>query len=110
MEKGSVETRDSKMFVWPEPTNGKEGRWSYDSGGLSVPFEGCIGEDGVVTCFLRMKFGLNSVDWISNGTETPNRVEVGDKVMLDSVSWKDEVHFRKKEMLAPRYVGPFEIH
>ncbi|GJW32280.1 putative reverse transcriptase domain-containing protein [Tanacetum coccineum] len=37
------------------------------------------------------------------------RVEVGDKVMLEVSSWKDVVHFGKKEMLAPRYVGPFEI-
>ncbi|GJR58303.1 hypothetical protein Tco_1500465 [Tanacetum coccineum] len=36
-------------------------------------------------------------------------VEVGDKVMLEVSSWKDVVHFGKKEMLAPRYVGPFEI-
>ncbi|GKA48682.1 putative reverse transcriptase domain-containing protein [Tanacetum coccineum] len=40
--------------------------------------------------------------------ETTERVEVGDKVMLE-VSWKDVVHVGKKEMLAPRYVGPFEI-
>ncbi|GKC64971.1 putative reverse transcriptase domain-containing protein, partial [Tanacetum coccineum] len=31
------------------------------------------------------------------------RVEVGDKVMLEVSSWKDVVHFGKKEMLAPRY-------
>ncbi|GKC01298.1 hypothetical protein Tco_0987434 [Tanacetum coccineum] len=37
------------------------------------------------------------------------RVEVGDKVMLEVSSWKDVVHFGKKKMLAPRYVGPFEI-
>ncbi|GKA74827.1 putative reverse transcriptase domain-containing protein [Tanacetum coccineum] len=37
------------------------------------------------------------------------KVEVGDKVMLEVSSWKDVVHFGKKEMLAPRYVGPFEI-
>ncbi|GKE28730.1 hypothetical protein Tco_1444114 [Tanacetum coccineum] len=30
-------------------------------------------------------------------------VEVGDKVMLEVSSWKDVVHFGKKEMLAPRY-------
>ncbi|GKB71572.1 hypothetical protein Tco_0932984 [Tanacetum coccineum] len=36
-------------------------------------------------------------------------VEVSDKVMLEVSSWKDVVHFGKKEMLAPRYVGPFEI-
>ncbi|GKE07438.1 hypothetical protein Tco_1399456, partial [Tanacetum coccineum] len=31
------------------------------------------------------------------------RVEVGDKVMLEVSSWKEVVHFGKKEMLAPRY-------
>ncbi|GKG00773.1 hypothetical protein Tco_0302463, partial [Tanacetum coccineum] len=31
------------------------------------------------------------------------KVEVGDKVMLEVLSWKDVVHFGKKEMLAPRY-------
>ncbi|GJX87373.1 hypothetical protein Tco_0339387, partial [Tanacetum coccineum] len=29
--------------------------------------------------------------------------------MLEVTSWKEVVHFGKKEMLAPRYVGPFEI-
>ncbi|GJV71171.1 putative reverse transcriptase domain-containing protein, partial [Tanacetum coccineum] len=31
------------------------------------------------------------------------RVEVGDKVILEVSSWKEVVHFGKKEMLAPRY-------
>ncbi|GKC83365.1 hypothetical protein Tco_1139082, partial [Tanacetum coccineum] len=30
-------------------------------------------------------------------------VEVGDKVMLEVSSWKDVLHFGKKDMLAPRY-------
>ncbi|GKD78289.1 putative reverse transcriptase domain-containing protein [Tanacetum coccineum] len=39
----------------------------------------------------------------------PTRVEIGDKVMLKVSSWKDLMHLEKKEMLAPIYVGPFEI-
>ncbi|GJY49619.1 reverse transcriptase domain-containing protein [Tanacetum coccineum] len=35
-------------------------------------------------------------------------IEVGDKVMLEVSSSKDVVHFGKKEMLAPRYVGPLK--
>nr|GEY76903.1 reverse transcriptase domain-containing protein [Tanacetum cinerariifolium] len=35
--------------------------------------------------------------------------EVEDKVSLKVSSWKDVVHFRKKEMLAPRYVGSFKL-
>ncbi|GJV49716.1 pentatricopeptide repeat-containing protein [Tanacetum coccineum] len=31
------------------------------------------------------------------------------KVMLEVSSWKDVVHFGKKDRLAPRYVGPFKI-
>ncbi|GKA36967.1 hypothetical protein Tco_0723532 [Tanacetum coccineum] len=31
------------------------------------------------------------------------RVEVGDKVMLEVSSWKDVLHFGKKDLLAPRY-------
>ncbi|GJT09041.1 hypothetical protein Tco_0843503 [Tanacetum coccineum] len=30
-------------------------------------------------------------------------VEVGDKVMLEVSSWKDVLHFGKKDLLAPRY-------
>ncbi|GJZ97010.1 putative reverse transcriptase domain-containing protein [Tanacetum coccineum] len=48
------------------------------------------------------EYGLSS----SNGWA---KVEVGDKVMLEVSSWKEVVHFGKKEMLAPRYVGPFKI-
>ncbi|GJZ50502.1 putative reverse transcriptase domain-containing protein [Tanacetum coccineum] len=40
---------------------------------------------------------------------SPILVEVGNKVMLEVSSWKDVVHFGKKDLLAPRYVGPFEI-
>ncbi|GJU23922.1 hypothetical protein Tco_1157264 [Tanacetum coccineum] len=40
---------------------------------------------------------------------SPVLVEVSDKVMLEVSSWKDVLHFGKKDLLAPRYVGPFEI-
>ncbi|GJU31190.1 putative reverse transcriptase domain-containing protein [Tanacetum coccineum] len=33
----------------------------------------------------------------------------GDYVLLKVSHWKGVVHFRKKEKLAPRFVGPFEI-
>ncbi|GJR24804.1 putative reverse transcriptase domain-containing protein [Tanacetum coccineum] len=39
----------------------------------------------------------------TNGKDGRWRIEVGDKVMLEVSSWKDVVHFGKKEMLAPRY-------
>ncbi|GJY84647.1 hypothetical protein Tco_0498673 [Tanacetum coccineum] len=49
--------------------------------------------------------GLTRPSWYKR---QPTRIEVGDKVMLEVSSWKDVVHFGKKEMLAPRYVGPFK--
>ncbi|GJX61752.1 putative reverse transcriptase domain-containing protein, partial [Tanacetum coccineum] len=52
------------------------------------------------------KFGRLDQNWYKR---QQIRVEVGDKVMLELLSWKDVVHFGKKEMLAPRYVGSFEI-
>ncbi|GJU06469.1 reverse transcriptase domain-containing protein [Tanacetum coccineum] len=52
------------------------------------------------------KFGRLDQNWYKR---QQIRVEVGDKVMLEVSSWKDVVHFGKKKMLAPRYVGPFEI-
>ncbi|GJS57913.1 putative reverse transcriptase domain-containing protein [Tanacetum coccineum] len=45
----------------------------------------------------------SSSGWTKLPKELCFRVEVGDKVMLEVSSWKDVVHFGKKEMLAPRY-------
>ncbi|GJW62895.1 hypothetical protein Tco_0112230 [Tanacetum coccineum] len=39
----------------------------------------------------------------------PLEFEVGDRVMLKVLPWKGDIRFGKKGMLAPRYVGPFEI-
>ncbi|GJT27200.1 putative reverse transcriptase domain-containing protein [Tanacetum coccineum] len=35
--------------------------------------------------------------------------EVGDRVLLKVSPWKGVIHFGKKGMLEPRYIGPFEI-
>ncbi|GKC66584.1 putative reverse transcriptase domain-containing protein [Tanacetum coccineum] len=39
----------------------------------------------------------------------PLEFEVGDRVMLKVSPWKGVIRFGKKDKLAPRYVGPFEI-
>nr|GEX19493.1 hypothetical protein [Tanacetum cinerariifolium] len=39
----------------------------------------------------------------------PLEFKVGDRVLLKVSPWKGVVRFGKKEKLAPRYVGPFEI-
>ncbi|GJZ65540.1 hypothetical protein Tco_0622236 [Tanacetum coccineum] len=36
-------------------------------------------------------------------------VEVGDKMILEVSSWKDVVHFGKKEILAPRYLEEIKV-
>ncbi|GKB05688.1 putative reverse transcriptase domain-containing protein [Tanacetum coccineum] len=46
------------------------------------------------------KFGRLDQNWYKR---QQIRVEVGDKVMLEVSSWKEVVHFGKKEMLASRY-------
>ncbi|GJZ61588.1 putative reverse transcriptase domain-containing protein [Tanacetum coccineum] len=80
--------RDSRNAAWPGPTNGKEGRWRYlvHSGADKTYYD------------LRDMYGGH----VWRRILLPI-VKVGDKVMLEVSSWKDEVHFGKKEMLAPRY-------
>ncbi|GJX78742.1 retrovirus-related pol polyprotein from transposon TNT 1-94 [Tanacetum coccineum] len=85
--------RDSRNAAWPGPTNGKEGRWRYlvHSGADKTYYD------------LRDMYGGH----VWRRILLPI-VEVGDKVMLEVSSSKDVVHFGKKEMLAPRYVGPLK--
>ncbi|GJY71019.1 hypothetical protein Tco_0474722 [Tanacetum coccineum] len=60
-------------------------------------------EGNVGRLFCRLK--LEKVVWLGPSwyKRQPIRVEVGDKVMLEVSSWKDVVHFGKKNLLAPRY-------
>ncbi|GJT31465.1 hypothetical protein Tco_0911740 [Tanacetum coccineum] len=39
----------------------------------------------------------------------PMEFQVGDSVMLKVSPWKGVVHFGKRGMLNPRYVGPFKV-
>nr|GEX67413.1 putative reverse transcriptase domain-containing protein [Tanacetum cinerariifolium] len=78
--------RDSKNAAWPEPTNRKEEMWR------SPVLKAKIRESSLV--------GSKLVQ------------ETTDKVALIKEKLKvtgDVVHFRKKDMIAPRYVEPFEI-
>ncbi|GKB74907.1 hypothetical protein Tco_0936319 [Tanacetum coccineum] len=60
--------------------------------------EGSVGH--MILGLKLQKFGRLDKNWYKR---QQIRVEVGDKVMLEVSSWKDVVHFGKKEMLAPRY-------
>nr|GEY92539.1 putative reverse transcriptase domain-containing protein [Tanacetum cinerariifolium] len=87
--------RDNRNAAWPEPTNGKEGRWRVLVN-IIESLKDAIGYE----------YGLSS----SNGwTKKPLEFKVGDQVLLKVSPWKGVVHFGKKGKLAPRYVGPFEI-
>ncbi|GJZ35022.1 putative reverse transcriptase domain-containing protein [Tanacetum coccineum] len=77
--------------------------WTRLSFGFDVVYlKRCI-EGSVGHMFFGMKlekFGRLDQNWYKR---QQIRVEVGDKVMLEVSSWKEVVHFGKKEMLAPRY-------
>ncbi|GJR73733.1 hypothetical protein Tco_0086098 [Tanacetum coccineum] len=87
--------RDSKNAAWPGPTNGKEGRYLVHSGEDKTYYD------------LRDMYGGH----VWRRILLPI-VEVGDKVMLEVSSWKDVVHFGKKEMLAPiyKYLADTNLH
>ncbi|GKA41384.1 hypothetical protein Tco_0733977 [Tanacetum coccineum] len=52
---------------------------------------------------------LTGLDLVQETTDKPLEFEVEDRVLLKVMPWKGVVHFGKKDKLAPRYVGPFEI-
>ncbi|GJU06888.1 hypothetical protein Tco_1123318 [Tanacetum coccineum] len=130
--------RDSRNAAWPGPTNGKKGMWRswwniYFAALVDIA-EGI--ENTAKTCVLLIilkqtdkaelvqettdkvvliKEKLKAVrdcqkSYVGNMRKT-FRVEVGDKVMLEVSSWKDVVHFGKKEMLAPKvFSGYLHVH
>ncbi|GJX81591.1 putative ribonuclease H-like domain-containing protein [Tanacetum coccineum] len=65
--------------------------------------------DKVVLIKEKLKAARDCQKSYADNRRKPLEFEVGDQVLLKVSSWKDVVHFGKKEMLAPRYVGPFEI-
>ncbi|GJX72000.1 hypothetical protein Tco_0309171 [Tanacetum coccineum] len=53
--------------------------------------------------------GPELVQEMTDKVRKPLEFEVGDRVMLKVSPWKGVIRFGKKDKLAPRYVGPFEI-
>ncbi|GKD30470.1 hypothetical protein Tco_1241248, partial [Tanacetum coccineum] len=45
----------------------------------------------------------------ANVRRKPMEFSVGDMVMLKVSPWKGMIHFVKRGMLGPRYIGPFKI-
>nr|GEW51508.1 putative reverse transcriptase domain-containing protein [Tanacetum cinerariifolium] len=65
--------------------------------------------DKVVLIKEKLKAAGDRQKSYADNRRKPLEFEVGDQVLLKVSSWKDVVHFREKEMLAPRDMGPFEI-
>ncbi|GJU06134.1 hypothetical protein Tco_1122564 [Tanacetum coccineum] len=99
--------RDSKNAAWPGPTNGKEGRWRYlvDSGADKTYYNLRDMYGGHVWRRILLPIYHSSIRCAPFEALFGRkcRVEVGNKVMLEVSSWKDVLHFGKKDLLAPRY-------
>ncbi|GKE17875.1 hypothetical protein Tco_1425452, partial [Tanacetum coccineum] len=65
--------------------------------------------DKVVVIKEKLKAARDRQKSYADNRRNPLEFKVGDRVMLKVSPWKGVVHFGKKGMLAPRYVGPFEI-
>ncbi|GJX26036.1 putative reverse transcriptase domain-containing protein [Tanacetum coccineum] len=93
----------------------------------AIGFEYCLASSSGWTNLTRLELVLEMADKVVLITEKlkaardhqksyvdyrrkPLEFEVGDRVLLRVTPWKGVIHFGKKGKLAPRYVGPFEIH
>nr|GEU81825.1 putative reverse transcriptase domain-containing protein [Tanacetum cinerariifolium] len=65
--------------------------------------------DNVVLIKERLKSARDHQKGYADNRRKPLKFQVGDQVLLKVSPWKGVVRFGKKEKLAPRYVGPFEI-
>ncbi|GJX00319.1 hypothetical protein Tco_0184232 [Tanacetum coccineum] len=64
----------------------------------------------VVLITEKLKAARDRQKSYADNRRKPLELEVGDQVLLKVSPWKGVIHFGKKGKLAPRYVGPFEIH
>ncbi|GJW36256.1 reverse transcriptase domain-containing protein [Tanacetum coccineum] len=65
--------------------------------------------DKVVLIKEKLKAARDRQKSYADNRRKPLEFEVGDRVMLKVSPWKGVIRFGKKDKLAPRYVGPFEI-
>nr|GFA67769.1 retrotransposon protein, putative, Ty3-gypsy subclass [Tanacetum cinerariifolium] len=78
---------------------------SYHSSVRCAPFEALYGRK----CRSPIMWAEVGEDQLIGPERKPIEFSVGDYVLLKVSSWKGVVRFGKKEKLAPRFVGPFEI-
>ncbi|GJU56325.1 putative reverse transcriptase domain-containing protein [Tanacetum coccineum] len=74
---------------------------SYHSSIRCAPFEALYRRKFLIKD--KLKAARDRQKSYADNRHKPLEFEVGDQVLLKVSSWKDVVHFRKKEMLAPRY-------
>ncbi|GKB97101.1 putative nucleotidyltransferase, ribonuclease H [Tanacetum coccineum] len=65
--------------------------------------------DKVVLIKEKLKAARDRQKSYADNKRKPLEFEVGDKVLLKVSPWKGVMRFRKRDKLAPRYVGSFEI-
>nr|GEV34398.1 putative reverse transcriptase domain-containing protein [Tanacetum cinerariifolium] len=75
---------------------------SYHSSVRCAPFEALYG----IKCYSPIMWAEKSY---ADKRRKPLEFSAGDYVLLKVSPWKGVVCFGKKEKLAPRFVGPFEI-
>ncbi|GKC33510.1 putative reverse transcriptase domain-containing protein [Tanacetum coccineum] len=98
---------DMSMAYYPQ-TGGQKFSYnnSYHSSIRCAPFEAFYGRK----CSKeRLKAARDSQKSYVDNRQRPLEFEEGDRVLLKVLPWKCVVRFKKKDKLAPRYVGPFKI-
>nr|GEX87946.1 hypothetical protein [Tanacetum cinerariifolium] len=65
--------------------------------------------DKVVLIKEKLKAARDRQKSYADNRRKPLEFEVGDQVLMKVSAWKGVIRFGKKEKLAPRYLGPFEI-
>ncbi|GJZ23981.1 putative reverse transcriptase domain-containing protein [Tanacetum coccineum] len=80
---------------------------NYHSSMRCAPFEALYGRKCRSPIIL--KVARDRLKSYADKRRKPLEFNVGDYVLLKVSPWKGVVRFRKKGILAPRFVGPFEI-
>ncbi|GJT67512.1 retrovirus-related pol polyprotein from transposon TNT 1-94 [Tanacetum coccineum] len=90
---------------WRRPVAAGEGWVGVNADAAS----GDWGSEKIVQINERLKTARSRQKSYADKRRNPLEFQVGDRVLLKVSPWKGVVRFGKKEKLAPRYVGPFEI-
>nr|GEV44311.1 putative reverse transcriptase domain, ribonuclease H-like domain protein [Tanacetum cinerariifolium] len=116
-----TQKNQSRNDAWPGLANENKGRWRFILYGpnmvsigrkckdIKYMEEAYETTDKMVLIKERLKEARDHQKSYVDNRRKPLKLEVGDQVLLKMSPWKGIVRFGKKDMLARRYVGPFEI-